>query len=284
MPRQGKKRRLDSFRPDLKIRSVYDHILSVAHSADCLLSSGKLRLQPQDFGTLALCIAFHELNEVVLGDIPSYTSLRSAGTVRWDAESRLRGVAPPRREQIASDFVWLFLSEKHRVSAHAVDTILANTKSDIFLVFKLLDKLDPIVAVWRYLHHFRGKLGDTPKEFNSAMKDFFENPDVKAYIKTHKFDNSIYELVTNLQDRSKAWNYYMDRKKFFQSSDMFGIDRGVVERLVEGIPLFHISGQKKVAKNLPMAPIVERSTSHSSKPVPSTVPTGSRSRMIKRDK
>ena len=35
IPRSGKKVRLDKFKPVVKIRSVYDHILSLAHSADC---------------------------------------------------------------------------------------------------------------------------------------------------------------------------------------------------------------------------------------------------------
>ena len=163
MPRQGKKRRLAGFTPQIRVRTIYDHILSVAHVADCLLPAIKHRLPEQEFALLSLCIAYHELNEVVLGDIPSYTSLASGKTVRNNAEDRLRGVPPASREKIATDFVWLFLSEKHRVSTEAVGKILGDEKSEIFKVFKLLDKMDPIVAVWRYLHNYRGRLGPTPR-------------------------------------------------------------------------------------------------------------------------
>src|SRR5262249_37524652 len=36
LPRSGKLLRLEGMVPPLPIRSVYDHILSIAHSADCL--------------------------------------------------------------------------------------------------------------------------------------------------------------------------------------------------------------------------------------------------------
>tara|TARA_Y100001936_G_C15530448_1_gene387343 strand:- start:113 stop:394 length:282 start_codon:yes stop_codon:yes gene_type:complete len=58
-----------------------------------------------------------------------------------------------------------------------------DAQSKVFRIFQALDKMDPIIAVWRYLHHYRGMLGDTPKLFNSKMKDFYENPDVASLLR-----------------------------------------------------------------------------------------------------
>jgi 5'-deoxynucleotidase YfbR-like HD superfamily hydrolase len=248
MPRQGKKRRLATFEPRLRIRSIYDHIVSVAHAADCLLPAIRHGLPEQEMASLSLCIAFHELNEVVLGDIPSYTSLDKKSNVKTLAEDRLRGVPPARREKIAMEFVWLFLSEKHRESADAVARIFDDRKSDLYKIFKLLDKVDPVIAVWRYLHEYRGKLGSDPREFNSVMKDFYENPDIKAFVKANRFDTAVYDLVLNLQSRSRAWDYYMEPEKLFRDERLFGVENKTVRMIIEGTPLFHTSDKVKQLK------------------------------------
>ncbi|MFZ4411073.1 MAG: toll/interleukin-1 receptor domain-containing protein [Paracraurococcus sp.] len=106
IPRSGKRVRLVDFKPTLKPRSVYDHILSLAHIADCLLPHIETRLKASELGDLSLCIAYHELNEMVLGDIPSYTSLTNEkrNMIRVYAEERVRSVSPAsgRRSPTAS--------------------------------------------------------------------------------------------------------------------------------------------------------------------------------------
>jgi 5'-deoxynucleotidase YfbR-like HD superfamily hydrolase len=241
IPRSGKKIRLRSFRPQVRIRSIYDHVMSMAHVADCLLPSIDHDVPSQELGQLALCIAYHELNEVVLGDIPTYTSLTPASRtdVRIYAEEKLRSVPPKDRERIADEFIWMFLGEKHRKSIEAVDKILAAEKSPLAIIFKMLDKIDPIVATWRYLHEYRGKLGETPKVFNKKMKDFFENPDVKSFIKVHKLDARVMDLVMNLQDRKNAWDYYVDPIRIFGQDNFFQLPKNTVRKIIEGTPLFH---------------------------------------------
>ena len=133
IPRSGKKVRLDKFRPTLRVRSVYDHVLSLAHSADCLLPLFQHSLKEHEYASLAQCIAYHELNEVVLGDIPTYTSLssKSRNRARILAEERLRSVEPSKREQIANKFIWMFLGEKHRRALEYVSSVLASESSPI---------------------------------------------------------------------------------------------------------------------------------------------------------
>lgn len=241
IPRSGKKVRLDSFRPMVRIRTIYDHILSLAHSADCLLPVFDNHIREHEHGALAQCFAYHELNEVVLGDIPTYTSLssKSRNMARILAEERLRSVEPKARKRIANEFIWMFLGEKHRRAMEFVNSIAADESNRLFVMFKLLDKIDPIVATWRYLHHYRKALGPTAQDFNRKMKDFYENPDVKAYITVKKIDPAIFDLVANLQDRNNAGEYYKDSDKVFGQNRLFAIPEPVVRELIEGTPLFH---------------------------------------------
>lgn len=241
IPRSGKQIRLRSFKPNLQIRTIYDHILSIAHVADCLLPHIQHGIRKEDYAELARCIAFHELNEVVLGDIPTYTTLTPAKRIesRIYAEERLRTVEPKIRKQISNDFVWLFLDEKNRKSFQKVNKILADTKSNIYVTFKMLDKIDPIIATWRYLNVYRGKIGDNPKVFNHKMKDFYENPDVKVFLAKNKVDHLVLDLVNFLQDRTNSWDYYENPDSFFKKNNqLFSLPVDIVKNIIEGIPLF----------------------------------------------
>jgi len=240
VPRSGKKVRLTGFKPALKPRTIYDHILSLAHLADCVLPYVQHDLSAGDLQDLALCIAYHELNEIVLGDIPSYTSL-SRGTRRMIgvyAEERLRSVPPDEREEIANRLIWMFLGDKHRQALTATMDIYSRPHEGIFPLFRALDKMDPIVATWRYLHHYRSELGASPAAFNRRMKDFFENPDVKNYMVQQKLDTRLIEAVVFLQNRSKAWDYYVEPDTFFKDVQLTCIPPDALKRAIEGISLY----------------------------------------------
>jgi 5'-deoxynucleotidase YfbR-like HD superfamily hydrolase len=240
IPRSGKSVRLENFYPSLKIRSVYDHVISVGHLADCLLPYIQHNLSIRENTELARVIAFHELNEVILGDVPTYTSLsdRKRNYSRVYAERRLRSVTPERREQIADDLIWLFLSEKQRQSLEAVQHHLKEKTSPITIVFKMFDKLDPIIAVWRYLHHYKGQLGDSLWDFLRKMKDFFENPDILSYAAANRFTHEFRDLIDRLQKRDCAAAYYTDPEPFLDDRQLFSISPAVVKHIIEGCPLF----------------------------------------------
>jgi 5'-deoxynucleotidase YfbR-like HD superfamily hydrolase len=210
LPRSGKRVRLQNFRPTVKVRSIYDHLLSLAHIADAIVPCIRHGIAQSELSDIALCIAYHELNEVVLGDIPTYTSLTTnkRNSARIYAEERLRTVTPSDRKKISNDFIWMFLSDKHRRAFEASNRIMSEIESPTYIIFKSLDKIDPIVTVWRYIHYYRGRLGKDPREFNRVMKDFYENPDVKSYLRANKVDARLVDMVLNLQDRRKAWDYY----------------------------------------------------------------------------
>ncbi|GGB56062.1 hypothetical protein GCM10010833_08470 [Blastomonas aquatica] len=132
----------------------------------------------------------------------------------------------------------MFLSDKHRRAFEAANRIMADPIDPIYIIFKSLDKIDPVIATWRYLHHYRGKLGENPRAFNTAMKDFYENPDVKSYLRANKVDHALVDLVLKLQDRKMAWDYYEDPERIFGSKRLFEIPAHVAREAIEGIPLF----------------------------------------------
>jgi 5'-deoxynucleotidase YfbR-like HD superfamily hydrolase len=251
LPRTGKKVRLEKYRHGtIPIRSVYDHVLSVAHTADHLISEIDHRVSPNDLQELARCIAFHELNEVILGDMPAYTNLSEDKRrgVRLYAHDRLRSVDPKYRERVANEFVGIFLSDKQRQSMRVVQERLEKGDSDpVVKFFRLLDKMDPIIAVWRYLDKFRGHLGDGG-EFLRKLKDFFENRDVDTLAAGFTTDSRVSELVATLKNRSNATLYYQNRDKFmgqtFQSKQkaMFGLSMHCFCEIIEGRDVLYAEG------------------------------------------
>lgn len=241
--RSGKSIRLADFRPHLKARSIYDHLLSVAHLADCLLPNIRHSLSGSERLELARLIAYHELSEIVLGDVPTYTSLddRKRNQSRLYAERQLRSIEPQKRERIADEFIWLFLNEKHRQSFETVWRHLSDRWSPVTTFFKMLDKVDPIVAIWRYLHHYKGKLGSSPDAFLRKMVDFFENPDVLSYISANRFCEELQNLVVNLQNPVRAASYYTNKPGVSPGDETFALPFSIVRQIVEGDALFHDS-------------------------------------------
>ena len=239
IPRSGKYVRLKSYKPPLSIRSIYDHIHSISHIADQFLPFIDHGLEDHEYSELGRLIAFHELNEVILGDIPIYTELsdRERHASRIYAEDRLRTVTPSKRERIANDLIWMFLSEKQRKSMEKVKSHLRNKKSKVYIIFKCFDNIDPIIATWRYLNVYRGKLGSSANKFLIDMKDFFENPDVRSFLKDNKVDTKLRDLVSFLQTRKNAKAYYKDSTYPQSLSPALSIPGENLKCAIEGIPL-----------------------------------------------
>jgi 5'-deoxynucleotidase YfbR-like HD superfamily hydrolase len=236
IPRSGKLVRLRTYEPKLKIRSLYDHILSMAYSADCLFPHINHGVEPHEKPELARCIAFHDLKEVILGDMPSYTNLsqsrmKSTELYAWN---RLKYVPKEKRTRIACEFISMFLGERERKSYEKVNEYLSEENNPISQLVNVLDKIDPIINVWKYLHQFRGELDSGAHNFLMRMKDFFDYPEVKDIALNYRLDKKIYNLVVNLQDRDIARLYYKDRKRVSNSFGLYSIDRDIFHELIEG--------------------------------------------------
>lgn len=236
MPRSGKLVRLRTYEPKVKIRSIYDHILSVAYSADCLFPHIAHGVQPHEMSELARCIAFHELNEVILGDMPSYTNLsqskiRTADLYAW---KRLKDFNKRDRERVANEFIAMFLGERERKSLQKVNQYFDDDSSPISQFIRVLDKIDPIINVWRYLHQYRGQLDDGADAFLRRMKDFFDYPEVKEVARAYVRDSRLHELVLILQDRDLAKLYYTNRRSLANHRGFFSLPSEVLYELIEG--------------------------------------------------
>lgn len=248
LPRSGKKIRLETYYPHLSIRSVYDHVLSIAHSADCLFFDISHGIAPQERLELARCIVYHDIAEVLLGDIPAYTNLTEANRnkARIFAERRLGELPPGEPKRIATEFIRMFLESRERESLDAAMSILGDRSNHIQRFFYVLDKFDPIIAAWRYLHQFRGHLDPDAADFLKRMKDFFDNPDVKVIARDYKEDEKITALVLLLQDRRQAREYY--RNEHSIPGNLFGLRNETISRLIQGTKLTFVPEGKKPSK------------------------------------
>lgn len=246
LPRSGKLLRLEGMTPRLPIRSIYDHVLSVAHSADCLLPLVDPGIHGRERVELARVIAYHDICEVVLGDLPQYTKLTrmKRQRARVSAEIRLSQMPEGEPERITNAFIAMFLQESERHSLQKTMEVMATTDSSVRRFAYALDKLDPIVAVWRYIHQFRSRTFGI-SAFMNRMRHFFENPRVREAMRKHVTDTRILDLVDQLQNPAKAREYY-EHAALLQE-ETFGFPKGTIRQLVEGRPLtFATSGSPRL--------------------------------------
>ena len=246
LPRSGKLIRLETYEPKVPIRSIYDHILSVAHTADILLNEIDHNIHDQEAIELARCIAYHDICEIFLGDIPAYTNLtdRKRSRARIHAESRLSQLRPLEAERITNDFIAMFLDKRERTCFNTVNEILKDRENPISKFFWLIDKIDPIIATWRYLHQFNGRLDSNAEVFLRRMKDFFDNPRVKEVGRSYG-NESVYQLILTLQDRSKARDYYLGKTP---TKAIFSFPEKVFTSLIEGKKMEFILPKNKKTK------------------------------------
>lgn len=229
LPRTGKKLRLAKDFPEIPIRSVYDHVLSVAHSADCFFSVVQHNLGARDVGDLSRHIVYHDLCEVLVGDLPVYTNVED---YEPDFKPRVTEKQKRDREKAANQFLLAHLGPKQRDCLERVTRTRRNSKISRF--FAVLDTLDPIIAIWRYLHVYRGKLGKSCDDFIFCLRDFFENPRVQDTCSKSLQDERVHELARLLQDQLGACTYYRDRSQLSALSAQCDIEESVLSFLIEG--------------------------------------------------
>lgn len=237
MPRSGKNIRLHSFVPSLKIRTIYEHILSVAYSADCLLDVCDNNIEWKDAAEISRIIAYHELNEIIIGDMPAYTPLSGPKRARAHlvSERKLYGIDKKVRETVTNEFISMFLDERGRLALNSVNSLMANPNAS-YKFFTVLDKIDPIIAIWRYLYRYRKELtsAKASRAFLKFTKDFFENPGVKQSVLENSRDLRLVSLVESFQDSILALSYCEDKEFFDNTKNDFGFDLGIIRELIEG--------------------------------------------------
>lgn len=197
LPRSGKSLRINKYGLDLPKRSVYDHICSLPQQADFFLSLSNADL---DQNLLTALLVFHDLSEAVIGDTPNCT--------HFEPHTFLTG----KRRDEAEEKTNLLLCEAmpHELK-RSFEKFLEEKNTPLYQFFYMIDKTDPIIAIWRYLFLFQGKI--EIDKFLSAMADFFHNPEPQRTCP----DGTILSVVQLLQNREHAKNFYLNPHDYFRN-------------------------------------------------------------------
>ncbi|MEK9155612.1 MAG: HD domain-containing protein, partial [Patescibacteria group bacterium] len=142
--------------------------------------------------------AFHDLAEVLVGDVPDFTTADLAGTHFRTAEEKSI------QEQWANQRVLEALPDGLRLEAERALRILADISNEQTRFFHMLDKIEPIISVWRYISHHRETLDINA--FLEAMSDFFTNPKVIGTC----VNEEIRGLITHLQSKEAAQKFFIN--------------------------------------------------------------------------
>lgn len=223
--RTGKALRLKNLNnQNIKARSIYDHILSLCDVAKIFIDKDIINA---DYEKLAILIIYHDLCESIIGDFPSYTDFYE---VNSNSRMNLLNIDKVEREELANKFLWMFADETQKKYFEVHHNIDNDTK----VIFKLLDTIDPIINIWKYMYNFHKELVDE-KDFIFVMKDFFENPVLDKVISDNKFP-IISEIVSVLKNKEFAAMYLndLDFKQFVNNK---GVEILLVQ-LIENTKLF----------------------------------------------
>ncbi len=164
LPRSGKLVRIEKYALGLPVQSVGDHVRALGSLADVLQDQADL--SDTDEALLADCIVFHDFAEVLTGDPPDYTpeTLTAGILVAGALES----------ETEANAVIASALPTEMRQRFEASIQVLENSENPVTEFFQMVDKAEPILSIWRYLHAFHDRI--EIDRFIEAMDDFFTNP------------------------------------------------------------------------------------------------------------
>lgn len=239
IPRTGKSVRLkESSFTTIKPRSIYDHVISMAHLADAFLELDKNKLIGEcEYPNLGRLIAYHEINESLIGDIPAYTFL-DGPSPKKENDIRIKNIPGDKRERIVNNFIWMFANNQQRASLEEMNRNLSQQNTPIMKYFRMLDRIDPIIAIWRYLYNYRDILQKEPESFVRAMNDFLSYPKTIAY-KTDKYASDfpyLKDMLNVLMSPSAAIKYCKgtELKKLINSKT----HARILKHLIEEVPLF----------------------------------------------
>ncbi|EKE29295.1 MAG: hypothetical protein ACD_2C00193G0016 [uncultured bacterium (gcode 4)] len=202
IPRAGKHLRLDKNEIKLPKRSVYDHLLSIWRNADILFEIFDMKLDRNAFMNI---IAFHDLAEAIIWDIPYFTTTELAG---WPLKTKEEKDKEEEKVNslILDSFDWS-LKEDFRFF---LLEWMSPDKSPELKLFNYLDRLDPIMNIWIYINMFRDEIDIT--HFLNAMDDFFINPNVIKFA----FNSETEDLVRFFQNKEHALSFHKDWMDFIK--------------------------------------------------------------------
>ncbi|MBI3824202.1 MAG: hypothetical protein HY289_16160 [Planctomycetes bacterium] len=182
---------------------VRNTIFSLAWQADFFLQA--LNQPNIQYAQLVDYITFHDLAETdsEFPDVPGNTAPDIAEETYRTPEQKAR------EEAAANDRITRRCTVP--LQTEFADTIgrLNSLDDDTRRFFQFLDKTDPIIAIWRYIHLFRDRLNID--RFLDAMTDFFGN----AKVRQAALDQTTDRMVAFLQSKRNALMYYNARHLSF---------------------------------------------------------------------
>lgn len=224
--RTGKKIRLEKLNcKEIKVTTIYDHINSIARTADLLISKDLVNC---DESKLASIIVYHDLCEVLITDYPRHTK-----NFKVNSNSIMNAFEVDKkiREEYATNFLWLFANKKQK---ECFDLLKQedNEKNILWLI----DKIDPIITIWRYMYVYKKQLKTLKNEYIEVMDDFFTNPVLNKIIEMSEY-KYFAEIIRFLKDPNNA-KQYLENDNLQKVNDLKEQDKEIIKTLVENTKLF----------------------------------------------
>ncbi len=239
IPRTGKAIRIEAMDLNgIKARSIYDHIISMAYLGDSFLVLDKNKLIKEcDYANLGRLIAYHEIGESLIGDIPAYTEIEG-NSPKTKNYNRIKNILHDKRARIVNEFLWMYANDQQRASIDELNRNISHQNTPLMKYFKMLDRIDPVITIWRYLYHYRRELQIDPVTFVNGMNDFFVYPKTLDYKnEDHEEDfpylKDIFEVLMN----SEAAIKYCTGTKL-ETLIVSKLKAKLLKYLIEDVPLF----------------------------------------------
>lgn len=228
--RTGKSVRIQKYKLHLPVQSIFDHKRSLAYNLDLFLDAMHLDLNRK---ILAEFCIFHDMSEVVIGDIPAYTNEELAGMKILSADERKK-LEESVNMQILNSLPLKLKEPFHDFLQNFKPVQLTQKDIDLYHNFELIDELEPIVTVWRYIYFNRTNINIF--EFLAAMYDFFTNPRPASLC----YSEDLRNLIEFLQSSENAQHYFEIGSEVFMKMKSSVFNCEFCKKLIENNPIEYI--------------------------------------------
>ena len=224
--RTGEKIRLEKLNcEEIKATTIYDHINSIARTADLIISKNLVNCDDEK---LASMIVYHDMCEVLITDYPRHTKNYKVSS---DSIMNVYDVDKQIREEYATNFLWLFANREQKERLE----LLKQENNEKKLLW-LIDKIDPIINIWRYIYVYKKQLKKIKNEYIEVMDDFFTNPVLTKIAEMSEY-GYFAEIIRFLKNSNNA-RIYLENEVFEKENSLNQKDIEIIKTLVENTQMF----------------------------------------------
>lgn len=224
--RTGEKIRLEKLNcEEIKVTTIYDHINSIARTADLIISKNLVNCDDEK---LASMIVYHDMCEALITDYPRHTKNYKVSS---DSIMNVYDVDKQIREEYATNFLWLFANREQKERFE----LLKQENNEKKLLW-LIDKIDPIINIWRYIYVYKKQLKKIKNEYIEVMDDFFTNPVLTKIAEMSEYRHFA-EIIRFLKDSNNA-RIYLENEVFEKENSLNQKDIEIIKTLVENTQMF----------------------------------------------